>query len=178
MNTERQTDDIRRDQEWLDRFSTPSPDGLAMERIKFVVRQECTGRPVASEGDISAAIHAAKAAVRRSLARDSATQPPVFKPWAPIMVTAAAVAFAFLSILESSTTNAVTDPELARFIDVMSRPAEDTALALMDIENDLSDLVTDVHQNGAAEWNAPLLLEVGDAIGRYGVDTDVWKDDL
>ncbi len=176
MSTE--TDNIRRDEEWLERFSTPTPDGLAMERIKFVVRQECTGQPVAPEPEVAAALSAAKAAVRHALACEPAVQPAVFRPWAPIMVTAAAVAFACLSVLNQSTTDAVTDPDLARFIDVMSRPTEDTALALMEIESDLLDLVTDVHQHGADEWNDPLLFEVGDAIGRYGIDAGVRKNDL
>ena len=161
---ERQLADIERDEQWLQQFSAPQPDAVTLERIKFVVRQTCQGDDAPSPPGTDAALAATKMAVRRELAGTaSAVQPVVFRPWVPVALAAAAVAFAFVTLWGDTDSGVVRDPELAVFIDVMTRPADETMLALLELENDILSLTAD-YDDRLGGWNSPLLFEVGDVL--------------
>ncbi len=161
---ERQLADIRRDEAWLAEFTTPDPDPIAMERIKYMVRQACgEGVPVSAE-ETARALAQAKAAVRGELGVSAAKEPPVvFRPWAPVLVAAASVAFAFVTFWTGRAPDAIEDPELAVFVTVMARPEDRMSATLWELEDDITALVSGSEAGELDTWDGPSLFDFEDA---------------
>jgi hypothetical protein len=149
---ERQLADIQRDEAWLAGFSTPQPEPIVMERIKYLVRQACGEELAWPGGETAKALANTKAAVRRELTASAAAPAPmVFRPWAPVLVAAASVAFAFVTLWSGGGSDTIGDPDLAAFVAVMARPDDEIALTLLKLEDDITLLASG---SDSAEWEA------------------------
>lgn len=161
---ERQLADIQRDEAWLAGFPTPDPDPIVMERIKYLVRQTCGEKPALPAGATAKALTDTKAAVRRELAASSAAPAPiVFRPWAPVLVAAASVAFAFVTLWSGGDSDAIGDPDLAAFVAVMARPDDEIALTLLELDDDITTLASGSDSAEWEAWSEPSLLDFDDA---------------
>lgn len=164
----RQQDEIQHHEQWLDQFATPGPDTLTLERIKFMVRRECRDTDAPSPGDTQAALSAAKVAVRRELAKTaSCPRTVIFHPWPPLMVAAASLAMAFVTLWSDAGADRIADPELAAFVNVMSRPTDDTITALWELEDGIAALAAVDSYQRTGQGADPLLFEVGDDLGEF-----------
>ena len=64
--SEQQVGEIERDERWLKQFSSPAPDAVTLERVKYLVRQACGGES-AGPAEVAKSLAATKAMVRREL---------------------------------------------------------------------------------------------------------------
>jgi hypothetical protein len=161
---DRQLAEIRRDEAWLAEFAAPEPDPIAMERIKYVVRHACGEGTPLSAGETAKALAQAKAAVRRELDVSAARERAVvFRPWAPVLVAAASIAFAFVTFWTGRATDAIEDPDLAVFVTVMARPEDRMSATLWELEDDITALVSGSDAGELDTWDRPSLFDFEDA---------------
>ncbi len=158
--------DIERNEVWLAEQMSAVAAGDALDRVKAAVRAQLDGDSV--DADVRERLTRVKSAVRTELAVGTVddVMPPVvaFRPVAPLLAAAAAVAFAFVGFSGGVDRSANIDPDLDLFVSVLADEDQEvtTADAL------LSDLAMDV-----------AYLESSEAyLGELGGDFDVLLDEV
>lgn len=159
--------DIERDEQWLASIVEDEmlECGEALLRVKAAVRANV--EPSSVDADAQERLTRIKGVVRDELTASSnveqVTLPPVFRPFAPLLVAAAAVAFAFLGISGGAVDQTGFDPDIAIFVQVMG----DEGLDVTETDELLDDLVNDV-----------AYLESSSFVGGIGGELDVLLDEV
>lgn len=178
MNEHEQTiREIERLERWLASFPTPGPDEVTVARVKSAVRRAVAGGDAAADRMTRRAVAATKLTVRNEIeALGSTARPIAFRPWAPLAVAAAAIAFAFVTIWTIPGGDPVTDPELAAFVEVMTREDDAVTTELLNLEEDLTLLTGHFADDG--DRTSPSLLNVGDLLEDVSNDVSVDEQEI
>jgi hypothetical protein len=136
--------DIERDEAWLAEFwnsiSTPTPDRAVLERVKFRTRLACEGEVAAVDPLLVSALDRAKTAVRQELDASAVAEGVRgFRPWAPVFVAAAALAFAFVG-MQTAPASGHRLPPLDVFLSSLEREPDEMDTTLMALASDMSVL--------------------------------------
>jgi len=170
--------EVERLERWLAQFPTPEPDAVTLERVKCSVRQVCAGDTESRDRMTLHAVASAKSTVRRMLDQPSSPSSAVtFRPWAPISLTAASIAFACVTYWTVPAVDVVPDADLAAFVAVMTREEDEVTAELMNLENEMALLAGDF-RNSEDDWTSPSLLDVGDLLEDLSSDESVNEEDI